>query len=427
MKNVSFIMLSLSLIFLFMLSGCKKEPEPSLYDPNYVSGAQPVIEQLNPPDSAYAGVGTIEVSGKNFLPKEPYNEYNQLYFDNVMANILQMTSTKITIASPSYINDSIKVKIAVRGSDKFSEPVIYKLKAAVDTTFGRMDDFKQKHVAYSIATDRKGNVYVSTKVETNPPFGQILKINREGEPTVWVEKTNYLKANALKVGPDGKLYVAYALGRIKEIKTIDLSDSSIQETYATFTRAPYDMDFDQDGNLWVATQTELVKVKTDKSKESMGTFSVFLKSVRVHEEDGTTYIYLVGQNFAKKLQRVWRYPVNSDGSLGAEEIILSSTKSDSTEAFYATWLEGVKINAITFSADGKMYLATDKSPDALIIYDMTTGMYDFQYAGLIKPKLEALSWHGNIIYATQQNVGETDSNVLRIDVGKAGAPYYGRQ
>jgi len=424
MKNVSITLLSLSVLIFIMFTGCKKEPEPSLYDPNYVSGQQPIIERMDPPDSAYAGVGAIDVYGKYFMPKEPYEEYNQLYFDKVMADILQMSDTKITIASPSYIGDSIKVKIAVRGSDKFSEPVYYKLKAAVDTTFGRMDDFKQKHIVYAVAVDRAGNVYASTKVEANPPFGQILKINKNGEPTIWVDNTPYLKANAMKVGPNNKLYVAYSLGRIKEVATIDLNDSTLQETYVSLRRAPFDIDFDQDGNLWVAAQTELVKVKPDQSQESLGAFSLFLQSVRVHEEGGTTYIYLAGQNLAKKEEKVWRYPLNADGSLGAEEVILDAStdgwlvKEDSSL---------VDIKAITFSTDGKMYIATDMSPDPLVIYDMTTKTYDFQYPGLIKPKLLSLSWFGNIIFAAQTNYGESDSNILRIDVGKQGAPYYGRQ
>ncbi len=266
MKRVSKTLLLTGLIILVIGTGCKKEAEPSLYDPNYVSGPQPVIERMEPADSAYAGVGTIKVFGKNFVPNKPYNDFNQLYFDNIMANILDMTSTEITIASPNYIGDSIKVKIAVRGADKFSEPVFYKLKAAVDTTFARLDDFKQSHIAYAIATDSKGTVYVFTRVETSTPFGQILKVNRNGDPTIWVEQTNYLKANSFKVGPDNRLYVAFALGRLKQVVAIDLNDSTAQQTVATFSRAPYDMDFDQDGNLWVVTQNELVKVKPDGSK-----------------------------------------------------------------------------------------------------------------------------------------------------------------
>ncbi|WP_456441711.1 hypothetical protein [Caldithrix abyssi] len=423
MKNVSITLLSLSMLIFIMFTGCKKDPEPSLYDPNYVSGPQPVIERMDPPDSSYAGVGTIDVYGKYFMPKEPYEEYNQLYFNEVMADILQMTDSKITIASPAYIGDSIKVKIAVRGSDKFSEPVYYKLKAAVDTTFGRLDDFKQKRIAYAIATDSKGNVYVSTRVESTPPFGQILRINKQGEPTIWVDNTVYLKADAMKVGPDNKLYVGYALGRIKEIVTIDLADSTLQETYVRLATVPNDIDFDQDGNLWVAAQTELVKIKPDKSKETLATYSLFLQAVRVHQEGGTTYIYLAGQNLDQNEEKVWRYPLNDDGSIGAEEVILDAATD--------RWLvkeDGslVDIKAITFSADGKMYLATDMSPDALVIYDLTTRTYDFQYPGLIQPKLLALTWFGNIIYASQTNFGETDANVLRIDVGKPGAPYYGR-
>ena len=418
MKHVSFMMLTFSLISLILLAGCKKEPESSLYDPNYKSGPQPVINSMNPPDSSFAGVGTIDLLGQHFVPKKPYNDNNQVYFDKVLASIVDMTETKITVASPSYIKDSIKVKVACRSSDLFSAPVLYKLKAAVDTTFGRLDDYKQTHIVYAVAADASGKVFAFTKVKATPEFGRILKINKDGEPTIWADNLKFLRVNVMRVGPDNKLYLAYSLGRIKEIKTIDLSDSSVQASYVKLSRAPFGMDFDQQGNLWVATQTELIRVKPDQSKETLLTSTLELKSVRVYVEDGNTFVYLLSTSSDLSQQKISKYQVNADGSLGSEVVVLDNSKAD--------WIASVAINDFTLSAVEKMYLATDHAPDALIIYDMATGMHDYQYVGLIQPILGTLTWFGNIIYAAQYNNAETASNLLRIDVNKPGAPYYGR-
>lgn len=395
-------------------TGCNESVEPSLYPPDRESAPQPVIHALLPPDSTFAGVGTMTIQGENFYPKQPYNDYNQVWFNKVKADIQSMTETEIIIATPNLIADSIQVKIAVWRAELFSEPVLYKLKAAVDTTFGRLDDYPKVYQAYGIASDANNNVYVSCQVYATPNFGQILKITPDGESTVFVQKTSFLRANAMKMGPQNKLYVAMSAGRVKQIRTID--ESGTEEAFANIPKIPRDLDFDINGNLWVVGQTSLYRVLNDGTVEEKMTYSIDLKSVRVYEG----YLYVAGADESLSEQKILRYQINNDGSLGSEELVLDAAAQD--------WLSGVMITAITFSANGEMYLGTDGYPDALFLFDPLTNQHEVVYPGLIIPKIHALNWgEGKFLFATQQSTKDNTSNVIKIDLNKFGAPYYGRQ
>lgn len=411
MRNVIFLS-SIAILFFFLMA-CNEDIEPSLYNPNYQSGPQPVISAIDPPGSALAGVGTIKVSGQHFKPVEPYNDYNQIYFDKRRVNIISMTEAELIISSPNYINDSIVVKIAVRGSDLFSEPFFYRLTAAVDTTFGGLDDLPQKHILYGLAFDLTNNLYLSAQVAATPNFGRIFKIDEMGGRLLYADKTTFLRANGMRMGPENKLYVAIVAGRVKQIKTID--NSGTETVFANLPTNPRDLEFDNYGNLWVAAQENLIRIKSDQSAETVYNLGIDLKSVRVYDE----YLYTVGSKQNLTEQKILRFKINSDGSLGSEEIVL--------DAEGEAWLAGKTINAITFSADGVMYLGTTASPDALFEFDPESKSHQVIYPGLIAADIYALHWDsGNFLFATQQQKNG-ESNILKIDMRKQGAPYFGRQ
>jgi hypothetical protein len=54
-----------ALVTLLLLVNVCEEPDypESLFDPDYVSGPQPVINSITPPDSCWAGVGEITIQG----------------------------------------------------------------------------------------------------------------------------------------------------------------------------------------------------------------------------------------------------------------------------------------------------------------------------------------------------------------------------
>ena len=92
----------LMILGIFLIWSCNENPTPSLFNPEKYDQTRenvPEITAIAPADSSYAGVGTLTITGKNFSPVEPYNDNNQVLFNNVIAEIVSMTSTEITVAS----------------------------------------------------------------------------------------------------------------------------------------------------------------------------------------------------------------------------------------------------------------------------------------------------------------------------------------
>ena len=79
--------------------------------------------------------------------------------------------------------------------------------------------------------------------------------------------------------------------------------------------------------------------------------------------------------------------------------------------------------SITFSKDGEMYIGTNLADPILI---MKNGTLEPLYPGILTPTVGNLVWgEGNYLYATVIDA-QGSTRLIRIDVGKPGAPYFGR-
>ncbi len=377
----------------FFLS-CQNNYPPSLWNPNEKSGPQPVVTEIIPPDSAYAGVSVITIKGQNFDP-EPIK--NLVFFGGKKAEVLSASSTQLVVKAPNIVGDSLEVKIAVHGAELFSDVVYYKLKPAVQT-WGKLGD---TDVVYAVAVDAEENVYIDLEGK------KIKKIATDGTTTHYAD-VGFLKANSMRMGPNHTLYAAVTLGRLKKISAI--SPDGKESVFVTFRSVPYDLDFDSSGNIWVAAGKDIYVVKPDKSKSKVGSFSADIRRIKLVGG----YLYALGG--AKGQQKIWRAQVQGE-TLGTPEEFVDLGAQD--------WLEGAEVLSFAFAADGDLFIGTDHANDAIFILH-ADGSHEILFEGLIGPKIYDLVWgQGNYIYAAQQLDGS--SNVLKIDVGKRGAPYNGRQ
>jgi hypothetical protein len=83
---------------------------------------------------------------------------------------------------------------------------------------------------------------------------------------------------------------------------------------------------------------------------------------------------------------------------------------------------------LAFSANGTMYITIDNS-NPLLVFDPSTGMLDYFYKGILPPNGKQCYWgSGNYLYMISNNPASTSKssiwNIIRIDMGTAGAPYY---
>ncbi len=386
---------------------CDDDPADSLFDPSRTDASRAVVTALSPPDVALSGVGQITISGQNFSP-EP--EENLVFFDGARAEVVTASSTELVVKTPVLEGDSIQVKIAVQGAELFSVPTLYKLIAAV-SDFGKIFEGV---IAYGIASDRDGTVFFFV---SNPSVGnQIFKVTPDGDTELFAT-ASFLKANAMKMGPGNTLYAAPS-GRIRKISTF--SPDGTESTFASLPISPADLDFDSNGNIWVAGGSGVARVKPDKTVELMTTVSVNgLSAVRVF--DGAVYVGGIDSRTDEK--KIWRYQMQGE-ALGAQELVLDVTA--------ANWLEGAIVRTFTFSELGDMILGTTH-PEGIFVMP-SGGNGAPLYPGLMLPEIYAMTWaEGNTLFAVRQRVSADDatkfdfSQIYQIVMSSAGAPYFGRQ
>lgn len=396
MKHFQLVFSSLLLFLVVVFSfNCENDYPTSLWNANEAGKPQPIISEIIPADSSYAGISEIIIKGQNFstVPEE-----NLIFFSGNKAKVTAATATQLTLRAPKIAGENLEIKIAVHGAELFSEPVAYKLKPAV-SIMGNLAD--NSNVAYAIAVDNNGNIYVS--IEGNV----IKKIDAAGKTTHFADVT-FLKASSMKFGPNNNIYASYAAGRNKKIATI--TPDGTETAIVSVPNAPEDFDFDAAGNIWVTGGSEVYVVKSDNSITSVKTFPVPLKSVRVFNN----YLYVSEKSTG--LTKIWRAEIQGE-TLGAEEMVFDVASIE--------FLAGRVVNTFTFSEDGKYFFGTNYS-DAIVIHNPEGNSNSVLYTELIGPDVVALTWSKDFIYAVQQTGSATSSNVLKIKMFENGAPYNGR-
>ncbi|MDZ7288572.1 MAG: IPT/TIG domain-containing protein [candidate division KSB1 bacterium] len=396
----------LSLILVVVVS-CRNDYPPSLYNPNEPTGTAPVITSISPTDGALAGVSVVTITGSNFSAKK---EENFVWFNNLQAQVLEASVTQLKVKAPVLVGDSIKVKVAVHKVALFSNIMLYKLEPAV----AELVKFVAADEPWGIACDAEGNVYASL-VSYNVGVG-VKKITPAGVISDYAPKGTELKYSALKMGPNGVLYAA----RIQRvIFQIPAGGGPPAVFVSTGLGTIYDLDFDSAKNIWAGGSNDFIyRVKPDKSVKSFP-FKANVRSVRVFKDGGTEYVYLAGNRDG--LEKVWRLPIISADEVGAEEEYFN----------FSAIAAGPAIYAITFAADGDMYLGTD-APEAIFVIHPDKS-YEPLYPGLFQPKTLLFAWgKGTELYLTREKTTDaagkiTPQTILRINTKKNGAPYYGRQ
>jgi len=387
-----FIFLFLALVF-FM--GCEKE-YTSIWDPNKQYRPNPIITGVEPAGGAFAGISEITIKGENF---SPVKEENFVYFDGSKATVLSASETELIVRAPNIAGDSLRIKVRVTGAILFAEYFPYKLELAV-VEYGDFGDYDD---AYGIACDKDENLYVSLMGK------KVVKVTPDGERHHYAT-TSFAKASAMKMGPGGYLYYLNILRYMFRVPPGGGRD----ELFAVLPGGAYDLDFDSLGNIYCGgSGGAIYRVKPDGSSQVAADYpSVSIKAVRVFNG----YVYVGGVDNTGH-QYIWRNRIISADELGSNEVYFDwSNEIDPTS----------EVLSITFAADGDMYVGTN-APEAIIIVH-PDGSHEPLYPGVIEPESYALSWgNGPYLYVNRRSTDVTKKRIIRINMQKQGAPYYGRQ
>jgi len=385
------------LVALFIGVSCDTEEPDSIFDPNATAAPDPVITSVIPPDSAFAIVEDITIIGKNFKSTP---EDNFVYFDGNLATIVTADTNKLVVKSPDIIGDSILIQMTVNDAWNFAYyERLYTLNP-IAIEYGQLDEYNNMK---AITCDQNENVYVTSD--------NIIYIVKPDSIKTQFAELMSVAATAMKIGPSGYIYYCQSIAMFR-MSSEGVNDAS---WYIIFPEDVNDFDFDNEGNMYVGSAKGVIytvdidnKLATAQATQD----SVEISSVRVYGSD----LYIAGSykgtNPLHIKNGVWRYHITS-GILGDSEQYLNWDDYDDS-----------KINSITFSEDGDLYLSST-GDDCITVY--SNGEFEPLYEGALYPNTTKLCWgNGKYLYAIRLQSDDATQRLIRINMQKNGAPYYGR-
>lgn len=391
--------------FVLLLISCDPETTPTAFK-DLPSGGTPVISSISPADTGLAGITEVTINGQNFSADILKNI---VYFNEHVAEILQVSETQLIVKSPNIVEDSVEIKVAVEGVPLFSETFLLDLKSAIHEIY----PFQDFQIPYALTTDKEGNVIFNLVVSgLSTGFS---KINSAGIIEDYAAKGGESFYTDLRYGNNGKVYgtrnpaVRALFGSEPGASpgaVIVSSDESVQL---------FSLAIDNNFNIWTGgSQGNIFRVTPDEVDKKEFPTELTIKSLRFFNG----YLYAVAN--MDTTQSIWRFSVISSDSLGSAEEYFNISNN----------LEGYIVNAITFSEDGKLFMGTSaegNNPNTIVYLTTDKTLKQF-YPGILSGPVLNLAWDKDIfLYYTRGKVGEEQlQSIVRINTGMLGAPYFGR-
>jgi hypothetical protein len=395
------VLLLLSFLVVLVETGCEFDVATPKYYDQAAQPATPSITQMVP-DRAAPGVNTITIQGQNF---STVAERNKVYFGNVLVDVVSASPTALVVRRPN-LTGTLAVKVV-----SYDALLVANAPAAytIDPVMSRFGSFLEGSIETALAVDKNGNFYV---FQDTPP--NAYKVTPAGERTAigTLAKT----ITDAVVAPDGQVIM---FGRSLTIQKIDPATGTTTD-WTRLTRQSVSGDFDKYGNLWTGGQNngDLWCLKPDLTKAASGIYNLGqICKVRVFND----YVY-VGYEIepadllAGLFSFIYRSKImDATGTLGPKEPIYDRTQAGD---FSASMLKDFAI-----SAKGDLVIATDNATSPLLV--VKNGTKDTLYKGIVPATPRRMVWVGNNLYLLVVTDGKGD--LLKIDLGEAGAPYLGIQ
>ncbi len=412
-------LLKLSLLFLMftlIYSGCKNVPENKIWPVDTSQDkAQPVITKVYPDASsmdedsvAFAAVGYIYIEGQGF---SSVPEDNRVFFNGERGEVVSASPTKLKVKIPNVVGDSIKVHVSVKGALLFARyknmDYFFPFRAkSVVRSYKAIDKFID---ASGLAVDKDDNVYI---LNTDK---KILKLTDPDSTLPEVYGTSiFITTPCMRFGPDGRLYLTRGT---KSIYTVPVGGGKAKRWVSANSYVSF-LDFDENQNLYAGGKGgEIDVIHQDKSKFAAAQYpDYYITSLRVYNG----YVYVAaeyrGEDSTQVLDGIWKNKIlNANGELGANELVIDWS------SFVGK--DGSKILAITFDEDGEMYIGLDKD-NAIYLLNKK----EYFYPEVLTPPATLLTWgNGHYLYINKHAEIPDDRQILRVELSKKGAIYYGRK
>ncbi|MCF7886549.1 MAG: IPT/TIG domain-containing protein [Candidatus Marinimicrobia bacterium] len=418
-KNLVKILIFGGLI-LMIFSNCDLWEEPGkIFEPEeeYSYGESPIINSIEPGDSAGAGINEIEIRGENFAPASDTSVVNLVYFDEMNVNVKSATSNEIVVYRPNIVSNSLTIKVATQNLHGVAKLSPYGI-TEVEIPLGQRNpdgemigEFYQKRQTFNaITTDEDGNLYIATHLIL------IKRTPDQSKTEVEIDR-DFDDLTQMIFGPDGLIY-----GTIDDdvIFTIDPITGE-EDEWAEIEDDAVSLDFDANGNLF-AGGDGLYMVDTASNSHICSEYNddYEISSLRVF--DGYLYLALETPDGEKG---IYRNKINEDGTLKATELYFNWT-----ESAYSDYT----ITSITFDINGILYVGLKDHPsEPFILINSDGSAYPmYNNKDILSPIADHIVWgDGEYVFINKGKTirvsGAAPPRIFKIKIGKSGAPYYGFQ
>ena len=399
------LLLRFTMSISFLIFSCEDPNYPeNIWDENDQGNPSPSISSVEP-DAAFAGIDTLTISGQNF--SENTSE-NLVYFNNMLGEVVNATSTSLSVITPNLVSDSVQIRVAVQGAFLFADhSSLYTLTAAV-LDYGPFDQFTD---IFSLDLDRDENLIVSLDGTPNAEFW-IVDTNQDS--AVW--SGALAKGSGMKLGPTGSVYfVNYQRFLYKDEQGTPKENSDI---FKRLNGNATDLDFDSYGNLFVGgagSTIDVVDINDDGGltsgvTEAKNLDTLDILSIKVLND----YLYVLTTTVTSD-QAIYKMQILDDsGSLGDLELVFDWSA-------YTNKLSSAL--CFTLSESGDLFVGSD-SDDQPLTYIQNGNASGF-YSSILTAPISYMAW-GNSNYLYLINKTEETNRVQRVDTRMSGADYYGR-
>lgn len=414
--------LSFAFIVTLLITGCTMEEPPEVWNPSAPTNPDPAITGVSPSGGGFSEVTEVHITGKNF---SDIDSLNVVYFDNVKAKILSATPTEIVVKAPKLVASNITIKVAVAGGIMLAKHGPYSL-SSLTVEYGGILNIDE---VYSFAFDANENMYAQFK-ESGTSV-KIFKIDTNGVKTEYAS-ANVAKFSDIKWGPGGYLYCQRTSN--VELYRVPPGGGSIAvfHTLASGFRGRF-FDFDSLGNMYFGGGSQpgmaVYSPATTSSRVLVPGLSAFeIRSVRVYNG----YVYFLGYRSTLKRSGIYRLPITSStGDLGALDTVFTVSAS-TVPGWIDTTSQPNQALSIAIAEDGDIYLGSDHKNGVHVIRQ---GIATALYPGVLEAPAGQLMWgNGQFLYINRYATNSTSPTVIpekrrviKLFVGKKGAPDYGRQ
>ena len=412
MKAQRFFIIALFMIVSLttIIIGCKYDVAEPLWSSPPSSTAEATITSVVPAQ-APPGVNYITIYGTNFTGVTDTSlihilntgldtnmVYQGVYFDKVLAEIIESSSTFVKVRRPNLTTENCTVKV-----------IPNKAYVGASAPFGKIDTVVEAYGAFLdnvslsvVAVDSAENLYV---VETSSSHS-VYKITPTGQKTKLGGGATRTPTDA-RIGPDGRLYLP---GKNAKIDVVNVT-TGVVATWTTLPSAPAVKfgDFGANGYFYTGglfTDLIIVAPNPPLTNPPVTKSGVYATSDILAIRVANGYLYIAAKKGTNT--SIWKHLISAGVNQASQELVLdwSSTGQFATRT----------IKNIAISADGTLYIGTADLSPILIV---TTQGVDFFYKGILPDYCQNFAWgSGNFLYMISGNAVPAQKWIIyRVDMG----------